>query len=216
MTTLYENNEKNNDIETGTSPVHVVAQQIAVTIDYTHFKDIKHDNSVIRSILVKPPQSDNTKLQKIIIGYCQCCLIIFCFPIIFADLFFGFNGDPVCINQTLSQIKITMADYLKVSGFYNLFMLCVTLIAMNFITKIDDTDLSDSSIVGILGATSKCILTAWNIIGSVMYWAYFDKKLCNDNTNNYINISIIIKLICVLLIWCMMTIQNNQSSHSRS
>ena len=212
MTTLYENNEKNNDIETGTSPVHVVAQQIAVTIDYTHFKDIKHDNSVIRSILVKPPQSDNTKLQKIIIGYCQCCLIIFCFPIIFTDLFFGFNSDPVCINQTFSQIKITMADYLKVCGFYNLFMLGVTLLAFNLITQINETEV-EFGILNMIGTISKCILTAWNIIGSVMYWAYFDKKLCNDNTNNYINISLIIKLICVLLIWCM-TIQNNKKTEN--
>jgi hypothetical protein len=212
MTTLYENNEKNNDIETGTSPVHVVAQQIAVTIDYTHFKDIKHDNSVIRSILVKPPQSDNTKLQKIIIGYCQCCLIIFCFPIIFTDLFFGFNSDPVCINQTFSQIKITMADYLKVCGFYNLFMLGVTLLAFNLITQINETEV-EFGILNMIGTISKCILTALNIIGSVMYWAYFDKKLCNDNTNNYINISLIIKLICVLLIWCM-TIQNNKKTEN--
>jgi hypothetical protein len=105
-----------------------------------------------------------------------------------------------------------MADYLKVCGFYNLFMLGVTLLAFNLITQINETEV-EFGILNMIGTISKCILTAWNIIGSVMYWAYFDKKLCNDNTNNYINISLIIKLICVLLIWCM-TIQNNKKTEN--
>ena len=196
MTTLYDNN----DIETGSAKQETAKQEtakqlpIAVPIDYTD----------IRSILVKPQvrPEDNTKLQKIMIRYCQWCVIIFCFPIIFTDLYFGFNSDPVCINQTFSQIKITMADYLKVCGFYNLFMLCITLLAFNLITQIDETGV-EFGILNAIGTISKCMLTAWNIVGAVMYWAYFDKNLCNDNTNNYINITLVIKLIYVFLAWCI-------------
>lgn len=209
MTTLHDNN----DIETGSAKQQESAKQFPIAA-YTHFKDIKHDDSIIRSILVRPQPrpEDNTKLQNIIIRYCQCCVIIFCFPIIFTDLYFGFNSDPVCINQTFSQIKITMADYLKVCGFYNLFMLGVTLLAFNLITQIDETEV-EFGILNMVGTISKSMLTAWNIVGAVMYWAYFDKNLCNDNTNNYINISLVIKLIYVFLAWCIGQ-QNNKKTEN--
>jgi hypothetical protein len=102
-----------------------------------------------------------------------------------------------------------MADYLKVCGFYNFFMLGLTLLAFNLITQIDETGV-EFGILNIIGTISKCMLTAWNIVGSVMYWAYFDKKLCNNNTNNYINISLVIKLIYAFLAWCIGQ-QNNKN-----
>jgi hypothetical protein len=209
METIY-------NIETGNNSHAPVAQPINnEPILYTSFNEPKPNDRTIRSILVKtqPGPGHDTNLQMIVRRVLQGCVIIFSFPMIFADLYFGFNSDPQCINQSVKEIQITMAQYLLGNGFYNLFMLCVSLSVMNCVDISTNTDGPVNRenfgikfgfiLLNILGVICRCISTAWNITGSVLFWAYFDKNLCNANTNNYINISLIIKLVFVALAWCM-------------
>jgi len=205
-----------NDIETGNN-THV---PVALLLDtrpvlYTSFNETIHNDRSIRGILVKSQTEpdDDTNLKIIVKRVLLGCVVIFSFPMIFADLYFGFNSDPQCINQSVKEIQITMAQYLLGNGFYNLFMLCVSLSVMNCVDISTNTDGPVNrenfgikfgfNLLNILGVISRCISTAWNITGSVLFWAYFDKNLCNANTNNYINISLIIKLVYVALAWCM-------------
>ncbi len=139
----------------------------------------------------------------------NCCLkftiwfviMIFTFPIMFCDLYYGYFDDT-CVNEPAGKLIINLKDYLLVSGWVVMSLLSAISV---FLLFIDFNSFSDNHSGGgilccgmfgvILIALIGIFLIIWNIFGAVIFWSQMDTSECSKNIYNYVFASIIIKLV---------------------
>jgi hypothetical protein len=50
-----------------------------------------------------------------------------------------------------------------------------------------------------IGKINAAFNIIWTCIGAVIFWAYLNKRECSNDVDNYLKISLIIKLIVVFI-----------------
>ena len=122
-------------------------------------------------------------------------LIIFVSPFIICDLVFGYSDDN-CVDIYPENFNaMNMKIYLLVSGYFAISIITI-LIANCFISNGNESDnIVIMSFLSIILHLSKVFFVIWNIIGAVIFWGTLNKRnLCSKSVNNYLFLSLIIKL----------------------
>jgi len=123
-------------------------------------------------------------------------LMIFSFPIPFCDLYYGYT-DKSCINEPIEKFPIDLKDYLKISGFIMMYLLCILSIIICINNKYFSNNcclICCSTIYGILFVFIQLFIFVWNIIGAIIFWYLMNTVNCSNNIYNYVFASLIIKL----------------------
>jgi hypothetical protein len=120
-------------------------------------------------------------------------------PIALADVSFA-NYDTQCVTQNISQITINMYDYLIISGGYTFIMIIILAGILLFIDydKIKN-DKFVELVIDYYNKLNLIFLLSFNISAAVMFWLYMNTDICNNQTYNYLFVSLIIKLVASLL-----------------
>ena len=111
---------------------------------------------------------------------------------IVCDLYYGLN-DTSCATQEVSRIKINLKTFLIVRGLTTLIYIGQLILSINFIS-IETIKFCGCCQISILICYA-LFLSAWNIIGAVLFWGYMDNSKCSDNIYNYTFASLIIIFI---------------------
>ena len=89
-----------------------------------------------------------------------------------------------------------MKTYLLVSSYYTIGFLTVIYINLCFMSENNDTNVILFSFLSIMKNLSQVFLVIWNIIGAIIFWGTLNQReLCSKNTNTYLFVSLIIKLL---------------------
>ena len=148
--------------------------------------------------------SSNTEYYKIsgIIAF-----FVITFPFIVGDLFYGYN-DQSCVYVYPDNLNINMQLYLFVSAYTSLSIVAYLLILLTSIFYKNNTYcqtvLLYADIIVIFGSFILFLfMTAWHIIGSIIYFGVsvylFQNNICDRGISTYLLISLIIKDIFYMI-----------------
>ena len=120
----------------------------------------------------------------------------FASPFIICDLIFGYSDDS-CIDIYPENLNlVNMKTYLLLSGYYTIGFLTIIFINLCCISENNDTTVILFSFLSIMKNISQVFLVIWNIIGSIIFWGTLNQhEMCSKNTNTYLFVSLIIKLL---------------------
>lgn len=140
---------------------------------------------------------NNIRIQRNV----KCCFIsvfmMCCFPIIICDLYYA-NTYGNCLSQTTVTMEISMYEYLIVNSIYGIISLLMTIITISFVDA-QTTNITDSYLFKMIGKINMAFNIMWTCIGSVIFWAYLNKRECSNDVDNYLKISLIIKIIIMFI-----------------
>ena len=125
------------------------------------------------------------------------CILILLFPIPFCDLYYAAKYND-CLSQTNYNMEISMYEYLVVTGVYNfinMFLLICTIYCINLKT----TQLQNNCIFKLIGKINVSFNFVWTLCGSIIFWVYLNQRECSQYVDNYLRISLIIKIIFVII-----------------
>ena len=126
-------------------------------------------------------------------------LYILSSPIAFTDVYIA-NNNNQCITQNISKMTINMYDYLIISGGYTFIMI---IILAGIILSIDYDKIKNDKFVELVidyyNKLNLIFLLSFNISAAVMFWLYMNTDICNNQTYNYLFVSLIIKLVACFL-----------------
>ncbi len=139
----------------------------------------------------------NIRIQRSV----KCCFIsvfmMCCFPIIICDLYYA-NTYGNCLSQTTVTMEISMYEYLIFNSIYSIISLFMTIITISLVDA-ETTTITDNCLFKMIGKINIAFNIIWTCIGAVIFWAYFNKRECSNDVDNYLKISLIIKLIVVFI-----------------
>ncbi len=132
-------------------------------------------------------------------------IMIFTFPMMFCDLYFGYKDDT-CVNEPVGKLLINLKDYLIISGwimmsFLSIITIGLLLIDLDSFSKRGGGGGGGETMVccGILSSVLivlGCIfLLVWNIFGAIIFWSDMDTSGCSKNIYNYVFASLVIKIV---------------------
>ena len=151
-----------------------------------------------KCILKKTNNSENdVKIKSIILQLISILfVIIFVSPFVICDLVFGY-GDDSCLYIYPENFNVmNMKIYLLISGYFTIGILSSIFINWYFVANgnIED-NIVLFGFLSIILHISQVFLVIWNILGAVIFWGTLNKqKLCSNNVNTYLFVSLIIKL----------------------
>lgn len=118
-------------------------------------------------------------------------IIIFVFysAFVVCDLYYGLN-DTSCAIQNVKRISFNLKTFFIIRSLIILSYLIHIVLSVPFITKktIENCRCYQISILIIVSL----FLSAWNIIGAIIFWKYIDNSKCSIGIYNYTFISLII------------------------
>ena len=131
----------------------------------------------------------------------KCCFIsvfmILCFPLIICDLYYA-NTYENCLSQTTVKMEISMYEYLIVNSIYSIVSLFIVIITISLVDA-QTTNISDNYLFKMIGKINMAFNIMWTCIGSVIFWTYLNKRECSNDVDNYLKVSLIIKLIIMFI-----------------
>ena len=125
------------------------------------------------------------------------CILILLFPIPFCDLYYAAKYN-VCLSQTNYNMEISMYEYLLVNcvyNFINMFLLICTFYCINLQT----TQLQNNCILKLIGRINMAFNFVWTLCGSIIFWVYLNQRECSQYVDNYLRITLMIKIIFVII-----------------
>ena len=148
-----------------------------------------------------PYDIENDDKMKSIIGKMLFILIvsILVSPFIICDLVFGYTDDS-CVNIYPENFDaMNMKIYLLVSAYYVLGLLIILCLKLYFTVNDNNNEVIVFAFLSIVLHLSQLFLVIWNILGAVIFWGTLNKRnICSKNINNYLFLSLIIKLFANL------------------
>ena len=166
-------------------------------------KNMFLDEQLLPSAIKKTPSKEEVQELGHMIKIIAFSLMvtIFC-PIIICDLYFGYSNDS-CLSEYPEKLNISMKDYLLVSGYYSIAGLAIAFMIINT-TTFRELDPEIKNITSFMNKTfyriTLLFTMALNIVGAILFWGHLYKnKTCNNDTNTYLSVTLIIKLIGCLL-----------------
>jgi hypothetical protein len=149
----------------------------------------------LNGILKKSNSNEDNEIGLTVIKTCLTIfLLLLLFPIVFCDLYFGYN-DTTCINSKSNDFSMSMKLYLLVSGFVGVGIIIILITAVCLISNEDKNNciICCISLIGIFAGLFQFI---WNILGGIVFWGTVYKEgTCSEPTSSYIFVSLILKLL---------------------
>jgi len=158
--------------------------------------DVEKNNSFteLKSILVKPDEKKNAHLVERVVRFgCFLFILIFVFPMIFCDYYFAMNNDK-CVKQRV-HVSLTMYDYLIVNAIFETVIIFGLLLLFMFCDADNVNNFKESCVFVILMHFARCFGISWVVVGAIMYWGEMDRSLCSQQTNDYLTVSLILRII---------------------
>ena len=148
-------------------------------------------------VSIRNSNTTDTIIYKFKLFLCVFMTLI-CFPIMFCDIYYA-NNDDKCVHQDIIHMSINMYDYLMVSGIHNAASLFLIIIATLFCVDFQNHNNNACLFVfmKIIEYTNKVFVTAWTIVGSVIFWAYMDTSQCSKTVFDYLFTTLIIKIVFI-------------------
>lgn len=136
--------------------------------------------------------------MKSIIGHLIAILIVVILvsPFVICDLVFGYSDDS-CVDVYPENMGfMNMKIYLLVSGYLVIGLLLCIITNLCFVAKDNTGDnIVIVAFLSIVIHISQVFFVIWNILGGIIFWGTLNKRnLCCKSTNNYLFLSLIIKL----------------------
>lgn len=136
--------------------------------------------------------------MKSIIGHLIAILIVVILvsPFVICDLVFGYSDDS-CVDIYPDNMGfMNMKIYLLVSGYLVIGLLLCIITNLCFVAKDNTGDnIVIVAFLSIIIHISQVFFVIWNILGGIIFWGTLNKRnLCSKSTNNYLFLSLIIKL----------------------
>ena len=125
-------------------------------------------------------------------------IMVFVFTIGFIDLIYVYKNE-ICIDEPAGKLLINLKDYLLVSGWIEMSILCIIYIGLSIAnTKIITSDRGfdcSNKLIMIAYKLLSSFIPIWNIIGAMIFWNLMDTSDCTNRFYYYVYVSLIIKLI---------------------
>lgn len=153
--------------------------------------DIENQQKMINNV-TNDEENEKILLRKIIKYFVIPLLVIFSLPFIVCDLYFAFTDDT-CVNQHIDKLYINLYTYLVISGLYNAILLSLTIILLIFIDI--NIFLKYIFILDIFSYISTIFITAFTIVGGIIFWNKMDNTKCSAPVYNYVLASLIIRFV---------------------
>ena len=136
--------------------------------------------------------------MKSIIGHLIAILIVVILisPFVICDLVFGYSDDSCVDIYPENMGFMNMKIYLLVSGYLVIGLLLCIITNLCFVAKDNTGDnIVIVAFLSIIIHISQVFFVIWNILGGIIFWGTLNKRnLCSKSTNNYLFLSLIIKL----------------------
>jgi hypothetical protein len=136
--------------------------------------------------------------MKSIIGHLIAILIVVILvsPFVICDLVFGYSYDSCVDIYPENMGFMNMKIYLLVSGYLVIGLLLCIITNLCFVAKDNTGDnIVLVAFLSIVIHISQVFFVIWNILGGIIFWGTLNKRnLCSKSTNNYLFLSLIIKL----------------------
>ena len=136
--------------------------------------------------------------MKSIIGHLIAILIVVILisPFVICDLVFGYSDESCVDNYPDTMGFMNMNIYLLVSGYLVIGLLLCIITNLCFVAKDNTGDnIVIVAFLSIIIHISQVFFVIWNILGGIIFWGTLNKRnLCSKSTNNYLFLSLIIKL----------------------
>ena len=136
--------------------------------------------------------------MKSIIGHLIAILIVVILisPFVICDLVFGYSDDSCVDIYPENMGFMNMKIYLLVSGYLVIGLLLCIITNLCFVAKDNTGDnIVLVAFLSIVIHISQVFFVIWNILGGIIFWGTLNKRnLCSKSTNNYLFLSLIIKL----------------------
>ena len=151
----------------------------------------KIDDNIINNAIIEQENEQNF-IRKIIKYFLIPSSIICVVPFVICDLYFAFTDDT-CVNQHIDKLYIDLYTYLVVSGLYSGTLLFLMITILLFI----DIDILFKYIFifDIFSYISTIFITAFTIVGSIIFWNKMDNTKCSAPVYNYVLASLIIRFV---------------------
>jgi len=164
------------------------------------------NESLLPSAIKKTPSKEEIQEIGHVIKMIAFALVVaVCCPIIICDLYYGYSKDS-CLSEYPEKLNISMKDYLLISGYYSIAGVVHTFLIVNT-TTFKEPNPEIKNLITFMNKTFKFIAIiftmALNIVGGILFWGHLYKDhTCNNDTNTYIFVTLIIKLsACFLAIF---------------
>lgn len=169
-------------------------------------KNSSLDESLLPSAIKKSPSKEELReLGHVIKMIAFSLMVTVCSPIIICDLYFGYSNDA-CLSEYPEKLNISMKDYLLISGYYSIAGIVLAFMIVNT-TTFKELDPEVKNLTSFMNKTFKLITILFtmvlNVVGGILFWGHLYKdQTCNNDTNTYLFVTLIIKLIgCFLAIF---------------
>ncbi len=138
---------------------------------------------------------EEKKERKLILITTFIFVIVVSFPLMVADLVYGFSGDE-CLTIYPSTIHVNLKSYLVTSGLMQLFSMIFITYELYVIYNTEKLPICLMVTSIVFKLLYGMFMFAWNIVAAVVFWDYIYKQgNCEKDVSTYLFASIIIKLI---------------------
>lgn len=189
------------DLENGINKVIIPNKNFTNLLDRLIYNKVNGNNlfydSNINTELENISDTSNSDKTDIFQAKLVALFMILLFVILYSefiicDIYFGLS-DTSCARQKVSRMSIDLRTFLLVRGFLLLGYMCeiffsIPLICTKTLLCCGCFQLSIFILIALF-------LTAWNIVGSVLFWGYMDTSQCSNEIYQYTFASLIIMLI---------------------
>jgi len=153
--------------------------------------------SIVPPLLVQGYANTNDINENVAENYtrlcCCVCIFIFSFPLIFCDLYYASKYHE-CLKQTNYSMEISMYSYLvttSILSILNVLLIIFIILTINPQT----TTILDNWLVKIIGKINMTFNMIWTLCGVIIFWVYLNQRECSQSVDNYLKISLIIKIL---------------------
>ncbi len=137
----------------------------------------------------------NTKGQTCLIASLGTLLLLLFSPFVILDFYVGYT-DTSCVNQTVSNMSLTLKTWFLVNGYLSAIVLitCIVLFIYNMYTS---NNLFDTVFLYIFNKLFTLFSLAWNITGAVLFWGMMDNDVCDKLTYDYMYTKLILSFVFI-------------------
>ena len=152
-----------------------------------------NDDIEINSILLEY----NIENNKIYLNKYFLAIIGILFSFMICDMYYVLN-DNQCINNRYDNSYLTIYKYLLINSIFWIMIFINIIIFMIYYCKNNNFVILNEFVVVCSNVIYKCLILfniIWTIIGSIIFWGYFNITTCSLNIYVYLFISLISKLV---------------------
>ena len=127
-------------------------------------------------------------------------LLLLFSPFVILDFYIGYT-DTSCVNQTVSNMSLTLKTWFLVSA-YSSAIILIFCIFLFIYYMYSNNNLFDTVFVYIFNKVCTLFSLAWTITGAVLFWGMMDYDVCDRLTRDYMYAKLILSFVFMAFSVC--------------